>query len=71
MFYTTDAHQPLPSMNTPATRLPFAVVQQTKNYTMTFWEGTHEECETWLTTDEAKKVVGHKRVKIIPNPSFQ
>ena len=38
---------------------------------MTFWEGTREECETWLTTDEAKKVVGRKRVKIIPNPSFQ
>lgn len=71
MTYTTDVFQPAPSTTTLAARLPFAVVQQTKSYTVTFWEGTREECEAWRKSPEGRKVIGSKRVKVIPNPSFQ
>lgn len=50
-------------------RLQFAVVAITKSYTLIFWEGTEKECKQWVQTSHAKKVLGHHKWKIIPNPS--
>lgn len=51
-------------------RFPFAVATTTKSYTLVFWEGTQEECEQWVQTSHAKKVLGRRKWKIIPNPSI-
>lgn len=51
-------------------RLRFAVVTTTKSYTLIFWEGTRKECEQWVQTSHAKKVLGRHKWEIIPNPSI-